>query len=64
MPFANPKPELLTAGQAGEVLGVTARRVAQLVAEGHIAPALTTPAGRLFHTAEIEQLAAARGRDT
>jgi excisionase family DNA binding protein len=49
--------ELLTSGEAGEVLGVGDSRLQQMCAGGHLPAALTLAGGRhLFYRTDVERL--------
>ena len=49
----------LIISEVARLLGISVRRVRQLVAEGEL-PAESTPLGRLFTPEDVERLAAAR----
>lgn len=57
-------PELLTVGDAAELLGLSADMVRVLHRQGELNEAFLTPRGvRLFRRADVERLARARRRD-
>jgi hypothetical protein len=49
--------DLLSAAQAGEILGISRRRVAQLAAEGYLRGATTISRTLVIPRAEVERLA-------
>ena len=50
----------LTAGQVARLLGVSPKRVYQMIDEGKLAPSERTPLGMLFARADIDGLIATR----
>jgi excisionase family DNA binding protein len=48
--------DLITTGEVARLLGVTPRRVRQIVDAGRLAPVCVTPIGRLYLAQEVERL--------